>query len=101
MLQHMAGVRLTHVPYKGSAPALLDLLGGRVQIMFDSIASTLPQIRAGKLTPIGVTPPQARERAPRGAHARRVGLARLPGGIMARHSGAGAHPTAGRRSAQP
>jgi tripartite-type tricarboxylate transporter receptor subunit TctC len=55
MLRHMAGVDFTHVPYKGSAPALLDLLGGRVQLMFDSVASTLPQIRAGKLTPIAVT----------------------------------------------
>lgn len=54
MLQQMAGIELTHVPYKGSAPALVDLLGGRTQIMFDSIASSMPQIRAGKLKAIGV-----------------------------------------------
>ena len=55
LFQHMAGVEFTHVPYKGSAPALLDLAGGRVQIMFDSIASALPQIRAGRLRALAVT----------------------------------------------
>jgi len=54
MLQQMGGIELTHVPYKGSAPALVDLLGGRVQIMFDSIASAMPQIRGGKLKAIAV-----------------------------------------------
>ena len=54
MLQQMAGLQLTHVPSKGSAPALLDLLGGRTQIMFDSIASAMPQVRAGKLKAMAV-----------------------------------------------
>ncbi len=54
LLQHMAGIELLHVPYRGSAPALVDLLGGRVQMMFDSIASALPHIRAGKLRAIAV-----------------------------------------------
>jgi tripartite-type tricarboxylate transporter receptor subunit TctC len=54
MLQSVAGIKLVHVPYKGSAPALVDLLGGRVDVMFDSIAATLPQIRAGKLTALAV-----------------------------------------------
>ncbi|HEU5284501.1 MAG TPA: tripartite tricarboxylate transporter substrate binding protein [Burkholderiales bacterium] len=54
MLQQMAGIELTHVPYKGSSPALLDLLGGRTQIMFDSIASAMPQVRAGKLKAMAV-----------------------------------------------
>ena len=55
LFQHMAGVEFTHVPYKGSAPALLDLAGGRVQIMFDSVAAALPQIRAGRLRALAVT----------------------------------------------
>lgn len=58
LFQAMAGVSLIHVPYKGSAPALLDLMGGRVQLMFDSIAAALPHIRAGKLRALGVTTPR-------------------------------------------
>jgi len=58
MLEQMAGVRFIHVPYKGSAPALVDLLGGRVSVMFDSVASALPQILAGKLVALAVAPAQ-------------------------------------------
>jgi len=50
-----AGVELVHVPYKGSAPALTDLLGGQVQIMFDTIPSAIAHIRGGKLKALGVT----------------------------------------------
>jgi len=56
-----AGLSMTHVPYKGSAPALMDLIGGQVQLMFDNLPSALPQIRAGKLKALAVT---SRERAP-------------------------------------
>jgi tripartite-type tricarboxylate transporter receptor subunit TctC len=49
------GLQMTHVPYKGSAPAIQDLLGGQVQLMFDNLPSALPQIRAGKLRALGVT----------------------------------------------
>jgi tripartite-type tricarboxylate transporter receptor subunit TctC len=51
----MAGVSMQHVPYKGSAPALQDLVGGQVQLMFDNLPSSLPLIKAGKLRPIAVT----------------------------------------------
>ena len=51
----MAGVQITHIPYKGSAPALQDLLGGQVQMMFDNLPPSLPQIKAGKLRALGVT----------------------------------------------
>ena len=54
LLKHMARIDMLHVPYRGSAPAILDLIGGRVQVMFDSIASALPHIRAGKLRAIAV-----------------------------------------------
>jgi tripartite-type tricarboxylate transporter receptor subunit TctC len=46
---------LIHVPYRGSAPALTDLLGGQVQVMFDIIASSIEHIRSGKLRALGVT----------------------------------------------
>jgi tripartite-type tricarboxylate transporter receptor subunit TctC len=51
----MTGVQMTHVPYKGSAPALQDLLGGQVQLMFDNLPPSLPQIKSGKLRALGVT----------------------------------------------
>ena len=55
LLQSLAGIKLTHVPYKGTAPAITDLLGGQVQIMFSVIPAALPQIKAGKLRAIAVT----------------------------------------------
>lgn len=50
----MAGTDLMHVPYKGSSPALVDLMGGRIDFMFDTVASCLPHIQSGKLKPIAV-----------------------------------------------
>ena len=55
LFKTMAGVDMTHVPYKGSAPALTDLMGGQVQLMFDNLPSALPQIKGGKLRAIAVT----------------------------------------------
>jgi len=49
------GVRLTHVPYRGSGPAMADLLGGNIPVMFDSVASALPHLRAGRIKALGVT----------------------------------------------
>jgi tripartite-type tricarboxylate transporter receptor subunit TctC len=55
LFKTMAGVDMTHVPYKGSAPAVSDLIGGQVQVMFDNLPSSLAQIKAGKLRAIAVT----------------------------------------------
>jgi tripartite-type tricarboxylate transporter receptor subunit TctC len=46
---------MTHIPYRGSGPALLDLVGGNVDVMFDNLPSSLPQIKAGKLKAFAVT----------------------------------------------
>jgi tripartite-type tricarboxylate transporter receptor subunit TctC len=55
LFRTMTGVQMTHVPYKGSAPALTDLVGGQVQLMFDNLPSSLPFIKAGKLRALAVT----------------------------------------------
>ena len=51
----MTGVDMVHVPYRGAAPALTDLLGGQVQIMFDNMASSVEHVRSGKLRGLAVT----------------------------------------------
>ena len=50
----LAGVNIVHIPYKGSSPAVADLVGGQVQVMYDTVASALAHIRAGKLRPLAV-----------------------------------------------
>jgi len=55
MFKHLTGTDILHIPYKGSAPAVADLLGGQVNIMFDNIPSSLPHIKAGKLHAIATT----------------------------------------------
>jgi tripartite-type tricarboxylate transporter receptor subunit TctC len=61
MMNAMAGVQVTHIPYKGAAPALTDLLGGRVDLLFDNLPGSLPSVRAGQIRPVAVT---ARTRIP-------------------------------------
>jgi len=58
MFQRAAGVKLVHVPYKGGAPAATDLLGGSITMMFDTVAVSLPNLRAGKLVALAVAAPQ-------------------------------------------
>jgi len=55
MLKHLAGINMTHIPYKGSAPALTDLMGGQVMVMLDNIPSALPHIKSGKLRALATT----------------------------------------------
>jgi tripartite-type tricarboxylate transporter receptor subunit TctC len=55
LFKSMAGVDMLHIPYKGSAPAVTDLLAGQVNMMFDNIPSSLPHIKAGKLRALAVT----------------------------------------------
>ena len=55
MFKHLTQFNMTHIPYKGSAPAITDLLSGQVQSMFDNIPSALPHIKAGKLRALATT----------------------------------------------
>jgi tripartite-type tricarboxylate transporter receptor subunit TctC len=55
LFKMMAGVDLVHVPYRGAAPALNDLLGGHVQVQFDALPSSIEHIRGGKLRALAVT----------------------------------------------
>jgi len=55
LFKSMAGVDMTHIPYKGSAPALTDLVGGNVQVMVDAYASSAPFIKAGSVRALAVT----------------------------------------------
>ena len=64
MLKQSTGIAMTHVPYKGSAPALTDVIGGQVSLMFDAGVSALPQVRAGKLRALAVTSARRSSSAP-------------------------------------
>jgi len=55
MFRSLTNINMTHIPYKGSAPALNDLLGGQVMMMFDNIPSALPHIKSGKLKALATT----------------------------------------------
>src|SRR5882724_7045075 len=60
MFKQMAGIEMTHVPYKGAGPALTDLLSGNIQVMFDSLSTALPPVKSGLLRPLGVSSAQAK-----------------------------------------
>ena len=55
LFKAMTGVNMVHVPYRGQAPAMTDLLGGQVQVMFDPVVSSIGHIQGGKLRPLAVT----------------------------------------------
>jgi tripartite-type tricarboxylate transporter receptor subunit TctC len=55
LFKSMAGVDMLHVPYRGGGPALTDLLAGQVPVMFDTLATSIEHIRAGKLRALAVT----------------------------------------------
>ena len=64
LFNSMAGVKMVHVPYKGAAPALADLLGGQVQLMFSTMPPALPHVKDGKLRALAVTSAKRSPAAP-------------------------------------
>ncbi len=74
--KHLAGVDITHVPYKGTAPALADLMGGHVDLYFSPLSSALPHVAAGKLRALGVS---SRTRSPLAPTVPGIAEAGLPG----------------------
>jgi tripartite-type tricarboxylate transporter receptor subunit TctC len=55
LFKMLTGVEMVHVPYRGAAPAVADLLGGQVQVMIDTTPASMPHIRSGRLRPLAVT----------------------------------------------
>lgn len=76
LFQLMSGTKLTHVPYKGSGPALVDLMGGQIQVMFENLPTALPYIESGKLKALAVT---SLKRDPRLPNVPTVDEAGVPG----------------------
>jgi tripartite-type tricarboxylate transporter receptor subunit TctC len=64
LLRIQAKIEIVHIPYKGSAPAMTDLLGGQVEMFFGNMLSVIPQVRAGKLRALAVTSPERSPAAP-------------------------------------
>jgi tripartite-type tricarboxylate transporter receptor subunit TctC len=58
LFKHQTGTELQHIPYRGSGPAVIDLVAGRITMMFDATPSLLPNIMAGKLRPVAAASPQ-------------------------------------------
>jgi tripartite-type tricarboxylate transporter receptor subunit TctC len=58
MFKQMAGIQMTHIAYKGAAPALTDVMSGNIQLMFESVSLALPQVRSGLLRPLGISSAQ-------------------------------------------
>ena len=99
LFKMMTGVNMLHVPYRGGGPALTDLLGGQVQVMFDNMPSSIEHIRAGKLRALAVTTATRSEALP---DIPTVGEFRagLRGEQLVRHRRAQEHAGRDRRQAQ-
>ncbi|AEC18615.1 putative secreted protein [Pusillimonas sp. T7-7] len=64
LFNSMAGIKMTHVPYRGSAPAMTDIMGGQVDVMFNTMLSSMPYVKDGKMTALAVTSAKRSPAAP-------------------------------------
>ena len=84
MFKMMTGINMVHVPYRGGAPAVTDLIGGRMHVMFGNVLTSIAQIRAGKLRALAVTSATPSDALPGVPTVARV-RARLRSGLGVRH----------------
>jgi tripartite-type tricarboxylate transporter receptor subunit TctC len=99
LFKFMTGVNLVHVPYRGAAPAVTDLLAGQVQVFFDPFPNSIEYIRAGKLRPLAITSANALRGVTRCADCQRV-CAGLRGELLVRRRRPEGHAGRDRRAAQ-
>ncbi len=94
-LQRVEGIRLNHVPYKGSGPALVDMLGGQISLMWDTVPSSLPHLQSGKLVALAAGGLQPSPQLPGGPTVAELGHPGfdvdlwIGGKWVRRHAGAG------------
>ena len=99
----MAKLKMVHIPYKGTGPAMIDMVAGQVATMAATILTGMPQIRAGRLRPLGIHQRGAQSHRARHSHGRGSGPAGLRVGAVVRHAGprqdaeGHRHPAARRR----
>ena len=101
LFNKMAGVKMTHVPYKGVPPAIADVMGGQVTMMFASSTIVAPQVKAGKVKAIAVTGLKRLPAFPDLPTISEAGAAGLRGDDLDRLDGARGHAARDRRAAQP
>ena len=100
LLKNLTGIDIVHVPYKGSTGARTDILSGQIQMLFDSVPTMAPMIKAGMVRALGTSGAETLADPARRADARRSRRARLSGHTLGRLHGADRNAAADRRPAQ-